>query len=181
MTTSDSTDRRPAARPSAARGAAGSVALLALAAVLTGCGSDSDDAKASESATPSRSAEPSPQSPTPTPTPTPTTPPPSPTPVKPLKPSTQAELAACTDGSCTVVVQKGAEIPAVPGLRAGPFQVTGVGAEGVDLTSTDATGFTSSLLGQHPDQGGASTINELSIAVVTITGDTAKLRLFPAE
>ncbi|MEO3766451.1 hypothetical protein [Streptomyces sp. B8F3] len=173
MTTSESTTRRTA------RAAAGTVALLALTAALTGCGSDADDAKASGPESPSRAAAPSPASPTPTPTPT--TPPPSPASAKPLKPSTQAELEACTDGSCTVVVEEGTEIPAVPSLRAGPFQVTGVGAEGVDLTSTDATGFTSSLLGQRPDQGGASTVNELSVAVLTLTGNTAKLRLFPAE
>ncbi|WBB59646.1 hypothetical protein O7599_29445 [Streptomyces sp. WMMC500] len=179
MTTSDSTARRPGL--SAVRGAAGAgCGLLALAAVLTGCGSDSDDdAKAAGSAPPSRSAEPSPASPTPTPAKS--SPPPSPRPAKPMKPSTPAELDACTDGSCTVVVTKGTEIPAAPGLRAGPFSVTGVGAEGVDLTSVDATGFNSSLLDQRPDQGGASTINELSIAVVSIAGDTAKLRLFPAK
>lgn len=179
MTTSDSTARRPGARPSTARAAAGAVcALLALAA-LTSCGSDADDDKGATSAASPRSSEPSPDAPTPTPTKS--SPPPSPTPVKPLKPSTQAELDGCTDGSCTIVVTEGTEIPAAPAHRAGPFQVTGVGAEGVDLTSVDATGFTSSLLGQRPDQGGASTINELSIEVVTLTDDTAKLRLFPAE
>ncbi|AZM61094.1 hypothetical protein DMA10_10740 [Streptomyces sp. WAC 01420] len=76
---------------------------------------------------------------------------------------------------------KGTEIPRVDGLRAGPFTVTDVGAEGVDLTSVDATGFTSNLLGQRPGQGGPSTVNGLSIAVVSIAGDTAELRLFPAE
>jgi len=78
-------------------------------------------------------------------------------------------------------VTQGTEIPRADGLRAGPFTVTAVGAEGVDLTSVDASGFTSSLLGQRPDQGGASTVNELSIAVLTIAGNTAKLRLFPAK
>ncbi|MBO3681420.1 hypothetical protein J5X86_41605 [Streptomyces sp. NEAU-YJ-81] len=98
-----------------------------------------------------------------------------------MKPSTPAELRACADGSCTVVVTKGAEIPRAAGLRAGPFTVSAVGAEGVDLSSVDASGFTSNLLGQRPDQGGPSTVNELSIAVLAIVGDTAKLRLFPAE
>ncbi|MBA6441576.1 MULTISPECIES: hypothetical protein [Streptomyces] len=59
--------------------------------------------------------------------------------------------------------------------------MSAVGAEGVDLSSVDASGFTSNLLGQRPDQGGPSTVNELSIAVLTIVRDTAKLRLFPAE
>lgn len=98
-----------------------------------------------------------------------------------MKPSTPAELRACADGSCTVVVTKGSEIPRAAGLRAGPFTVSAVGAEGVDLSSVDATGFTSNLFGQRPDQGGPSTVNELSIAVLAIAGDTAKLRLFPAE
>lgn len=178
MTTSESSGRRRA-RLSATRRAAGTVcALLALAAVLTGCGSDSgDDASAPSPAAPSRSAEPSPASPTPT---KPSSSP-SPTAVKPMKPSTPAELRACADGSCTVVVTKGTEIPGAAGLRAGPFTVSAVGAEGVDLSSVDASGFTSSLLGQRPDQGGPSTVNELSIAVLAIAGDTAKLRLFPVE
>ncbi len=98
-----------------------------------------------------------------------------------MKPSTTAELRACADGSCTVVVTKGTEIPRAAGLRAGPFTVTAVAAGGVDLTSVDASGFTSNLLGQRPDQGGPSTVNELSIAVLAIAEDTAKLRLFPAE
>ncbi|CAL9513307.1 hypothetical protein [Streptomyces sp. enrichment culture] len=98
-----------------------------------------------------------------------------------MKPSTPAELQACTDGSCTVVVTEGTQIPRADGLRAGPFTVTAVGAEGVDLSSVGPGGFTSNLLGQRPDQGGPSTVNELSIAVVSIVGDTAKLRLFPAE
>lgn len=98
-----------------------------------------------------------------------------------MKPSTPAKLRACADGSCTVVVTKGTEIPETAGLRAGPFTVSDVSAEGVDLTAVDASGFTSSLLGQRPDQGGPSTVNELSISVLALTGDTAKLRLFPAE
>jgi hypothetical protein len=177
MTTSESPARRRRTRLSAARGPAGTVCVLALAAALTGCGSDSgDDAGAPAPAEPSRSAEPSPASPTPT---KPSSP--SPTAVKPMKPSTPAELRACADGSCTVVVTKGTEIPRAAGLRAGPFTVSAVGAEGVDLSSVDASGFTSNLLGQRPDQGGPSTVNELSIAVLAIVGDTAKLRLFPAE
>ncbi|MET9441119.1 hypothetical protein [Streptomyces sp. NPDC006610] len=98
-----------------------------------------------------------------------------------MKPSTPAELRACADGSCTVVVTKGTEIPPAAGLRAGPFTVSAVGAEGVDLSSVDPSGFTSNLLGQRPDQGGPSTVNELSIAVLAIAGETAKLRLFPAK
>ncbi|MDW6058889.1 hypothetical protein SAZ11_13660 [Streptomyces sp. FXJ1.4098] len=178
MTTSESSARRRRARLSAARGPAGTICALALAAALTGCGSDSgDDAGAPAPAAPSRSAEPSPASPTPT---KPSSSP-SPTAVKPMKLSTPAELRACADGSCTVVVTKGTEIPRVAGLRAGPFTVSAVGAEGVDLSSVDASGFTSNLLGQRPDQGGPSTVNELSIAVLAMVGDTAKLRLFPAE
>ncbi|GAA2354290.1 hypothetical protein SVIO_107260 [Streptomyces violaceusniger] len=76
---------------------------------------------------------------------------------------------------------KGTEIPRADGLRAGPFTVSAVSAEGVDLSSVDASGFTSNLLGQRPDQGGPSTVNQVSIAVLAIVGDTAKLRLFPAE
>lgn len=106
---------------------------------------------------------------------------PSPTAAKPMKPSTPTELRACADGSCTVVVTKGTELPRAARLRAGPFTVSAVGPGGVDLTSVDASGFTSNLLGQRPDQGGPSTVNELSIAVVAIVEDTAKLRLFPAE
>ncbi|MEV0774324.1 hypothetical protein ACIBLA_17025 [Streptomyces sp. NPDC050433] len=177
MTTSEPSARYRKTRLSAAHGAVGTVCALALAAALTGCGSDSgDDAGAPAPAAPSRSAAPSPASPTPA---KPSSPPP--TPVKPMKPSTPAELRACADGSCTVVVTKGTEIPGAASLRAGPFTVTAVGAEGVDLTSVDASGFTSSLLGQRPDQGGPSTVNELSIAVLAIAGDTAKLRLFPAK
>ncbi|WP_432198690.1 hypothetical protein [Streptomyces sp. bgisy027] len=76
---------------------------------------------------------------------------------------------------------KGAEIPRADGLRAGPFTVTAVGAQGVDLTSVDASGFTSDLLGQRLDQGGPSIVNELSIAVLAIVGNPAKLRFVPAE
>ncbi len=179
MTTSKSPARRRRTRLSAAHGPAGTVCVLALAAALTGCGSDSGgDTGAPAPAAPSRSAEPSPASPTPT---KPSSSP-SPTAVKPMKPSsTPAELRACADGSCTVVVTKGTEIPRAAGLRAGPFTVSAVGAEGVDLSSVDASGFTSNLLGQRPDQGGPSTVNELSIAVLALVGDTAKLRLFPAE
>ncbi|WP_217213301.1 hypothetical protein [Streptomyces sp. AC550_RSS872] len=66
---------------------------------------------------------------------------------------------------------KGTEIPRAAGLRAGPFTVSAVGAEDVDLSSVDASGFTSNLLGQRPDQRGPSTVNELSIAVLAIVGD----------
>ncbi|WP_151482943.1 hypothetical protein [Streptomyces albicerus] len=179
MTTSETSARRRTVRLSAARGAAGTACvLLAVAAALTGCGSDSgDDAGAPARATPSRTVEPSPASPTPT---KPSSSP-SPTAVKPMTPSTPAELRACADGSCTVVVTKGTEIPRAASLRAGPFRVSAVGVEGVDLSSVDPSGFTSNLLGQRPDQGGPSTVNELSIAVVAIVGDTAKLRLFPAK
>ncbi len=166
-----------------ARGtAAGAVCVLAFAAALTGCGSDSGgDAGAPGPATPSRSAEPSPASPTPTPSPTRPSASPTPTKVKPMKPSSPAELRACADGSCTVVVTKGTELPRAAGLRAGPFTVGAVSGEGVDISSVDPSGFTSNLLGQRPDQGGPATINELSISVLAITGDTAKLRLFPAK
>ncbi|MFD5000962.1 hypothetical protein [Streptomyces buecherae] len=186
MTTSESPARRRGTRLSVAHGtAAGAVCVLALAAALTGCGSDAGgDAGAPGPAAPSRSAEPSPASPTPTPSPTRPSASPTPTkvkPVKPMKPSSPAELRACADGSCTVVVTKGTELPRAAGLRAGPFTVSAVGAEGVDLSSVDASGFTSNLLGQRPDQGGPSTVNELSISVLAITGDTAKLRLFPAR
>ncbi|MFF1926127.1 hypothetical protein ACFVW8_36875 [Streptomyces sp. NPDC058221] len=78
---------------------------------------------------------------------------------------------------------QGTELPAGPGLRAGPFTVSDVGPEGVDLSSGAASGFTSNLLDQRPDQGGPSTVNEPSIAVLAIAGDTAgetaKLRLSP--
>ncbi|WP_225850170.1 hypothetical protein [Streptomyces sp. HPF1205] len=59
--------------------------------------------------------------------------------------------------------------------------MTAVGADGVDLTSVDATGFTSALLGQRPEQGGPSTVNGLSIRVLAIAGRTAQLHLFPAK
>lgn len=179
MTTSESPARHRGTGLSGARGPAGAVWVLALAAALAGCGSDSDgDAGASSaSAASSRSAETSSASPTPTKS----SASPSPTAVKPMTPSTRAELRACTDGSCTIVVTEGTEIPRAEGLRAGPFTVTAVSADGVDLRSVDASGFISDLLGQRPDQGGPSTVNELSIAVVSIVGDTAKLRLFPAE
>jgi hypothetical protein len=178
-TTSETSARRRTARLSTVRGAAGTVcALLVLSAVLTGCGSDSgDDKGAPAPAESSPSTEPS----TASLTPTKPSASPSPTPVKPMKPSTPAELQACADGSCTVVVKKGTELPRAESLRAGPFAVTAVGAEGVDLRSVDATGFASNLLGQRPDQGGPSTVNELSIEVLAIAGDTAKLRLFPAK
>ncbi len=170
MTASETITRRRTARLSA-----GSVcALVALAAVLAGCGTESgDDAGAAAPTTPSRSAEPSSASPSPTKS----SASPSPTAVKPLKVSTPAELRGCADGRCTVVVAKGTEIP----FRGGPFTVSAVGAGGVDLTSVDATGFTTNLLGQRPDQGGPSTVDDVSIAVLTIVGDTAKLRLFPAK
>ncbi|GAA4700125.1 hypothetical protein [Streptomyces youssoufiensis] len=184
MTTSESPARRRGTRLSVAHGtAAGAVCVLALAAALTGCGSDSGgDAGAPGPAAPSRSAAPPPASPTPSPTRPSASP--SPTkvkPVKPMKPSSPAELRACADGSCTVVVTRGTELPRAAGLRAGPFTVSAVGAEGVDISSVDPSGFTSNLLGQRPDQGGPSTVNELSISVLAITGDTAKLRLFPAK
>ncbi len=163
--------------------AAGAVCVLAIAAALTGCGSDSGgDTGAPGPTTPSRSAEPSPASPTPSPTRPSASP--SPTevkPVKPMKPSSPAELRSCADGSCTVIVTKGTELPRAAGLRAGPFTVGAVSGEGVDISSVDPSGFTSNLLGQRPDQGGPATINELSISVLAITGDTAKLRLFPAK
>ncbi|MER5299325.1 hypothetical protein ABT039_07640 [Streptomyces lasiicapitis] len=94
-----------------------------------------------------------------------------------------AGLSAARGAAGTVCARadQGTQIPPATGLRAGPFTVSAVGAKGVDLTSVDATGFTSSLLGQRPDQGGPSTVNELSIAVLAIAGDTATLRLFPAE
>ncbi|WP_137982057.1 hypothetical protein [Streptomyces violaceusniger] len=178
MTTSESPAHCRRTRLSVARGPAEAVCVLALAAALTGCGSDSGgDTGAPAPTAPSRSAEPSLASPTPT---KPASSP-SPTAVKPMKPSTPAELRACADGSCTVVVTKGTEIPRADGLRAGPFTVSAVSAEGVDLSSVDASGFTSNLLGQRPDQGGPSTVNQVSIAVLAIVGDTAKLRLFPAE
>ncbi|KIF72866.1 hypothetical protein QR77_00280 [Streptomyces sp. 150FB] len=96
-----------------------------------------------------------------------------------MKPSTPAELRACADGRCTVVVTKGTELPGTAGPGTGPFTVSAVDAEGVDLSSVDASGFTTNLLDQRPDQGGASTVDELSIAVLAIAGDTAKLRLSP--
>ncbi|MFT2015393.1 hypothetical protein ACMA1D_06010 [Streptomyces sp. 796.1] len=183
MTTSDApARRRHRTRPATAHGAAGAVCALALTAALAGCGSDSkDDAGAPRSATPSRSAKPSPASPAPT---RPTAPP-SPTtakpakPAKPMKPSTPAELQACADGSCTIVVTKGTEIPRANALRAGPFTVDSVSAEGVDLHSVAPDGFVSSFRNQLPGPG-ASTINGQSFSVLTITGHTAKLRLFPA-
>ncbi|MFF5720304.1 hypothetical protein [Streptomyces buecherae] len=181
MTTSESPARRRRTRLVVAHGTAvGAVRVLALAAALSGCGSDSGgDAGAPGPAASSRSAEPSPASPTPSPTRSSASP--TPTQAKPMKPSTPAELRACADGSCTVVVTQGTELPRAAGLRAGPFTVSAVGAEGVDLSSVDASGFTSNLFGQLPDQGGPSTVNELSISVLAITGDTAKLRLFPAK
>ncbi|WP_150130327.1 hypothetical protein [Streptomyces sp. 150FB] len=74
---------------------------------------------------------------------------------------------------------KGTELPGTAGPGTGPFTVSAVDAEGVDLSSVDASGFTTNLLDQRPDQGGASTVDELSIAVLAIAGDTAKLRLSP--
>ncbi|MER0243973.1 hypothetical protein AAHZ94_18595 [Streptomyces sp. HSW2009] len=180
MTPSDAPAHRRRTGLATAQGAAGAACVLAIAAALTGCGSDSkDDAGAPGSATPSHSTKPSPASPTPT-SPSSSPSPTAAKPVKPMKPSTPAELQACTDGSCTIVVTQGTEIPRADALRAGPFTVDSVSAEGVDLYSVAPDGFVASFRNQLPGPG-ASTINDQSLSVLTITGNTAKLRLFPAK
>lgn len=47
------------------------------------------------------------------------------------------------------------------------------------LMSVSPSGFVSSFLDQSPSQGGPSTMNELAISVVAISGSEAVIRLSP--
>lgn len=148
---------------------AGRVVAVVLSAVgLAGCGSaTSDDEASARSTTVTTSSTTS--SPATTPTPTTTTAPPLPA------AADGTDLTACFDGACEVLVSGPVDIPfADPSI--GVMSVVAVSPAGVDLRTVSPSGFTSNLLGQRPDQGGPSVVNNLAVAVVAINGGQAVLR-----
>jgi hypothetical protein len=152
---------RPGTGPTAARAGA----LLALACVLAGCGAQGNGAAGRPAhhskATPSRSARPSP-SPSRTASPSPT-------------PLRTTGVHGCYDGTCTVVVAAHTRITFDGRLGVSGITVDSVGPDGVDMSADTSGGMAGHLLSQRPDQGGASTVNNMDIAVRDLAGPTARI------
>lgn len=92
----------------------------------------------------------------------------------------RTDVQACFDGSCEILVSEPVDIPLDGSLGIGALSVTAIDSSGVDFQSVSPSGFVSSFLDQKPSQGGPSTMNELAISVVAISGKKAVIRLSPA-
>lgn len=177
-------------RPSA------SVAVLALALLLAGCGSAPDSGKDGEPpTTPATSAPPST---TPPPTAPPSTAPPSTAP--PSTPPTAADgtrYSACADGTCEVRVSAEASVPVPDRFGLGPLTVTAISGGTVmlfaPLTQSDFSsdgGCEASFTGPGADssayaqmtcgRGAKAVVNQMRLQVVDVRDGAAILRIRPA-
>lgn len=157
--------------------------LLAPALLLSGCGSQ--DIRTADPTTPGRSSgapsRTASASPTPTPTVTPTpTRTPTPTPKPRPKPKDGTNLDACYDGSCEVLVTKPVTIPLDRDLGVPELPVNNIGPDGVDFPIVLPDGTSVGMLGQRPDQGGPSGVNDLRVWVIWLGEDSAVIKLAPA-
>ncbi|TDC25161.1 hypothetical protein E1265_07770 [Streptomyces sp. 8K308] len=163
-------------------------ALLLGVTALAGCGGGTENDGDAEAAAPSSEApepEPEPETeteteepeeteepPSPTPTPTPTTPPPT---------VSASDIENCRDGECEIAVVEGTAIPLDGTLGVGHVTVNAIdAAAGVDLVALTSGGTTGYLNSQLPDQGSPSTVNDLEILVLEISGEAATIRFSPA-
>lgn len=159
----------------------GRAALLVTAAVLlAGCGSAPQEAAAPESApsssvasSPPPSASPSSPSPSSSPSASPS---PSPT-VTPLpKARNGTDLRACRDAKCEVLVKDGQRIRLADKWGLLPIDVT-VEDGSVTFHAYTPSGMRLTMAKQTPDQGGPSTVNEVSFEVVAVKGKKAVIKI----
>lgn len=90
-----------------------------------------------------------------------------------------SNVRACFDGTCEIAVAGPLDIPFDGRYGVYGISVVAIAPGGVDLMGSTG-GMTGNFLSQRPDQGGPSTLNELSFSVVAISGTTAVIAFFPA-
>ncbi|WP_165401394.1 hypothetical protein [Herbihabitans rhizosphaerae] len=100
-----------------------------------------------------------------------------PKPKVPLPPTEDgSNIRACSDGVCEVLVVGQASITFTRNVGLATMTIT-VAPDGVDFGGVSPSGTVVNAREQRPDQGGPSTINKMTIAVVAIDGTSAVIRL----
>ncbi|WP_157250424.1 hypothetical protein [Nonomuraea typhae] len=144
--------------------------VVALSAVLVGCGSTTEEAAAPTTTTPAATP------PTPT-TPSPSAslaPKPKPTPLPRAKDG--RSLRACHDARCEVLVTDGQTITLNDKWGLTPIEIA-VEDNAVDFTCSTIDGMQVNLMRQRPDQGGPSKINDLTFRVIAVKGKRAVVKI----
>jgi type IV pilus biogenesis protein CpaD/CtpE len=145
-------------------------ALAAAAAVLlAGCASAPEEAASPAGVPASPAATSTSASPSPTLTPSPTA-----TPLPKARNGTR--LRACRDATCEVLVSDGQTIRLADRWGLMPINVT-VEDGSVTFHASTASGMQLTMSKQTPDQGGPSTVNEVSFEVVAVKGRKAVIKI----
>lgn len=87
-----------------------------------------------------------------------------------------SHFQACADGRCEVLVTHRVRLP-VHCCGLSFLEVTRIRPEGVDFQGVAGDGTLLQLSDQTPDQGGASTIDNLSVAVIALDRHRAVIKL----
>ncbi|MER6944152.1 hypothetical protein ABT294_09030 [Nonomuraea sp. NPDC000554] len=154
------------------------VGAVALCALLTGCGSGTEGTAApktapaavSPEATPSPSETSSPRA---TPSPSVTA---SPQATHLPRAKDGGRLRACRDATCEVLVSDGQSITLDGTWGLAPVEVT-VEDGSVTFNSVTGSGMRLTLSEQTPDQGGPSSIDDITFEVVAVQGRKAVIKI----
>ncbi|MDQ0761985.1 hypothetical protein [Streptomyces canus] len=163
------------------RGRAGVAVVLALMAVLSGCGGNGgrDDGSgegaepssprtslsASDAGAPSASERP------------PTSPSPTSTPTSGSAAADGTDVGACFDGRCEITVSKPMTIKTDSRLGVSDLRITQITDDAVVLQSSGSGMFLSTSVGE----GGTGGLNELGFRVKSLDGGTAVLEFYPRD
>ncbi|MEO3873734.1 hypothetical protein ABGB18_33400 [Nonomuraea sp. B12E4] len=145
--------------------------VVAVFGLLTGCGSAAEQA-ASPAAAPETPSSPAPSSsvvssPPATPSPQATSLP---------KAKDGKKLRACRDAGCEVLVSDGQTITLDDRWGLQPVDVS-VEEDSVTFHVVTGSGMQATMSEQRPDQGGPSTINDVSFEVLAVQGKKAVIKI----
>ncbi|TDD13458.1 hypothetical protein [Nonomuraea diastatica] len=143
------------------------VSAVTVAGLLTGCGSVPEETAAPAGAPTTSSTSPAPSSPPATPSPTATPFP---------KAKNGTKLRACRDAKCEVLVSDGRTITLDARWGLAPVAVS-VEDDSVTFHVVTASGMQATMSEQTPDQGGPSTINDVSFEVLAVKGKKAVIKI----
>lgn len=91
------------------------------------------------------------------------------------------DVRACSGGSCEVLVTGPVALPLDARFGLSSLSVQDITAAGVDFGAVASDGTILNLYQQRPDQGGASVVGNLAIAVVACDGHAAVIKLSPTR
>ncbi|MEO3793800.1 hypothetical protein ABGB14_26610 [Nonomuraea sp. B10E15] len=145
------------------------VSAVTVAGLLTGCGSPAERTATPATSPPPSAPEASPPSSTPSPSATPTA---SALP----KARNGTKLRACRDAKCEVLISDGRTIRLDDKWGFMPINVT-VEDDSVTFHASTASGMQVTMSEQTPDQGGPSTVNDVSFEVLAVKGRKAVIKI----